>query len=240
MPGGDYLVERGDGVARAYLARVLPVVVEVAFGEQTVLVADESVARDRARVELDLYLHVLRYGRERAGDLFAESLARLLLGVNVCVVAVPLVGQLLHHRVVEVARADAEHREEDSALALLLDESDERLVARHADVEVAVGREYDAVRAAGTEVLLRDAVCELDSLAAVRRASGFESVNRGDYLAPAVAGRRRQDESARPRVCDDCDAVARVQLLGERAQRRLDERQFVRLIHRAGNVNEED
>ena len=43
-------------MARAYLASVLSVVVEVAFGEQAVLVADESVARDEARVELDLYL----------------------------------------------------------------------------------------------------------------------------------------------------------------------------------------
>src|SRR5205085_2574686 len=44
LPGGDDLVERRDGVARADLARVLAVVVEVAFGEQAVLVADEAVA----------------------------------------------------------------------------------------------------------------------------------------------------------------------------------------------------
>src|SRR5215213_10875611 len=64
LPGGHDLVERRDRVAGAYLARVLPVVVEVAVGEQTVLVADEAVARDEARVELDLYLHVLGDGRQ--------------------------------------------------------------------------------------------------------------------------------------------------------------------------------
>src|SRR5919198_1789130 len=188
LAGGDYLVERRDGVARADLARVLAVVVEIAVGEQAVLVADEPVAGHQPRVELDLYLHVLRDRQERRAGLLAQSLARLRLGVDVGVITVPLVGQLLHHRVVEVAGAEAEDGEEDAALPLLLDEADERVVARQDDVEVAGGGEGDAVRAAAQEVLLRDAVGELNPLAAVRRAARFEPFDGRDDLALAVAG----------------------------------------------------
>ncbi len=152
-----------------------------------------------------------------------RALLGLGLGVDVGVVAVPLVGQLLHRRVVEVARAEAEHGEKDAAAPLLLDQADQLGVARHADVEVAVGGEDDAVRAAADEVLFGDAVGELYPRAAVGRAARLKPLDRRDYFSLAVAGRRGQREPARAGVGDDGHAVARPQLVGERPQGRLDE-----------------
>ena len=59
--------------------------------------------------------------------------------------AVAVVGQLLHRRVLEVAHAEAEHGQEDAALALLLDQAHQLGLAGDADVEIAVGAEDDAI-----------------------------------------------------------------------------------------------
>ena len=61
------LVERGDLVAGADLAGVDLVVAEVVVLDVAVLVADEAVARDHRRVEVDLQLDVLRDDLEVRG-----------------------------------------------------------------------------------------------------------------------------------------------------------------------------
>jgi hypothetical protein len=82
-------------VARADLAGIHLVVVEILLLQQPVLVADQPVGRHLRRVELHLDLHVLRDRHERAADLLDEQLLRLAPRVDVAVVAVALVGELL-------------------------------------------------------------------------------------------------------------------------------------------------
>src|SRR6185503_15318946 len=94
----------------------------------------------------------------------------------------------------DVARTDAKHREEDAAGALLLDEPREIALVRHADVEVSIGCEDDAVDASLDELFLRDLVRERDSRRAVRRSARFEPRDcfMDAILVPA-AGRRQHD-----------------------------------------------
>ena len=106
---GDDFVQRGDRVASADLAGVLLVVVEVFATQQPVFVADEAIAGDVRRVELDLQFDVLRDRHQRAARLSHEHLACLLQRIEVGVIAVPLIGEHLHRRVLQVARADTEH-----------------------------------------------------------------------------------------------------------------------------------
>jgi hypothetical protein len=69
-------------VARAALAGVDLVVAERVVGDVAVLVADEAVARDQARIEVDLQLDVLRDDLERAAELLLEHTLRGVDGVD--------------------------------------------------------------------------------------------------------------------------------------------------------------
>ena len=106
-------------------------------------------------------------------------------------------------------------------VALLFDQPRELVQARDADVEVAVGREDDAVDAALDEVLVRDLVGELDAGGAVGRSAGAAERRSRPGSRRAVAARRRQHDAARARVDDDRDAILRGQRLGEHLHRGL-------------------
>ena len=97
-------------------------------------------------------------------DLLHEHLARFVERIEVGVVAVPLVGQLLHHRIIQVVVAHPEDAEKDAALRLFLDQPNEIAFARGPDVEVAVGRENDPVDAALDEMFRRRLVGHDDVL----------------------------------------------------------------------------
>ena len=109
----------------------------------------------RRGVELHLDLHVLRDGHERGGRFLEQHLARLRQRIDVGGVAVAMLREALHQRVVVVAHPETEHRERDPALALARDVVLERVGVGEADVEVPVGGEDDAVHPAGDEVLRR-------------------------------------------------------------------------------------
>ena len=68
-----------------------------------------------------------------------------MLRVDVDRVAIAGLRELLHQRVVEVARAHAEDRQVDAGLALSRDEALQLALIADADVEVAVGGEDHAV-----------------------------------------------------------------------------------------------
>ncbi len=138
----------------------------------------QTIGRDPRRVELDLNLHVLRDRDEGAVHLLHEHLARFVERIEIGVIAVPLVGQLLHHRVFQVVVPHPEDAKENAALRLLLDHPDEIAFARRPDIEIAVGREDDAVDAALDEMLRRGLVGELNALGAVGRAAGLEIFER--------------------------------------------------------------
>ena len=112
-------------VARADLAGVLGVVVEVLVGHDPVFVADQPVRADLGRVELDLDLDVLGDGDQRRAHLLDQHLVGLARRVDVGVVAVALVGELFEVAVLDVAHAEAEHAQEDAALGLGLDQPDQ-------------------------------------------------------------------------------------------------------------------
>ena len=138
-----------------------------------------------------------------------------------------MVGDLLHLRVLQVPGAEAENRQEDSALPLLLDEPDHLLVARCADVEVAVRRQDDAVVAAVDVVLARDLVGEPDSLPARGAAAGPELFQGGEDLLPGVSRRRGQNQPGGPGIDHDRHPVLGPELLDEERESLLEQRQLV-------------
>ena len=205
---------------RADFAGVLLVVIEVGRGQHAVLVAEQPVRRDLSRIELDLNLHVLGDGHEVAAHLLDEDLASLADAVDIGIDAVAVVGQLLQLAVLQVALAEAQDGEERAAGRLLLDQLDEGVVAGHADVQVAVGRQDHAVGAVLQEVLPRLFIGELNSRAAVGRAAGGERIDRRHDLLFLVAARRRQPEAGLARIGHDRHAVVLGQLGDEHQQRR--------------------
>ena len=112
--------------------------------QHPVLVPDQPVGRHLRRVELDLQLHVLG-DRDQGPALLDEHFPGLVERVDVGVVAVAVVGELLQLGVLQVAHPEPEDRQVHARLPLLLDQPDQLGVVRHADVEVAVGRQDDAV-----------------------------------------------------------------------------------------------
>src|SRR4029450_12988298 len=110
--------------------------------------------------------------------------------VDVVVVAVAVIADGFHHRVVEVAAAEAEHREKDLRIfGFLLYHPLELSGAGDADVEVAVGAENDAVSAAFDEVVLGQLVGELNACTARGGASGLQAAEGGpDRVLLVAAG----------------------------------------------------
>ncbi len=135
-------------MASADLPGIFFIVVEVLMREDAVLVANQLVGAHGAGIELHLDLHVLGDGHERRASFGNQHSPGLVQRVQVRVVAVAAVGQLLHRRILEIAGANAEHREEDALLALLFNQAYQLALARHPDVEVSVCGKDDAVDAA--------------------------------------------------------------------------------------------
>src|SRR5690606_23507641 len=108
-----------------------------------------------------------------------QDLARLQLAVDVGVVAVAVIGELLELAVLQVAHAESEHGEKRALLALLFDEPHHLRITGHADVEVAVGGEDDAIVAVADVVATRDIVREPDPGATRCRAPRLELIDCG-------------------------------------------------------------
>mgnify|MGYP000004572824 CR=1 FL=1 len=211
---GHEFVKSDDAMAAADLTGVLRVIIEVLFGEQAVLVADEAVGSHLGRIELDLHFHILRDGDERAGHLLDEHFACLGEAVDVGVVAVPFVGEGFHGTILQIAAAKAEHAEEDAAASLLRDEFLQLRRIADADIEVAIGAEDDAVDAIMDESGHRLLVGELQAARAVRASIRLELIHGGDDAGTVFTIRGRQDDLRAAGVGDHRDAVALAHLLG--------------------------
>jgi hypothetical protein len=109
--GQHHLVQRRHLVAHADLAGVDGVDPEVGVGDRAVLVAEQAVARDHRRIELDLQLHVLGHDLEHRHQVGGEQLGRRGGAVDVVVVAVAAIAELLHQLGAVVAHAEADRRE---------------------------------------------------------------------------------------------------------------------------------
>jgi len=145
-PDRRHFVQRGNGLARSDIARVNLVVVEIVAVEEAGFVADQAVFGDRRRIELDLDLYVLGDREDRRGGVLHQNLFGLLQRVDIGRRAVAVLGDCLHHLVVEIAAPEAEHRQENAGLALLLNDA---LQITH-DIAAALGYAH------GRGVLHRD------------------------------------------------------------------------------------
>src|SRR5207248_2285653 len=103
----------------------------------------------------------------------------------------------------------------------------------HADVEIAVGSEDDAVEAALDVVLLRYLVRQFDARSAVGRTAGLESVDGGGDGLLAMPQRGVEYESGAARVGDQGDAIVLPQLIDQQFERLLQQRQAILDHHRA-------
>ena len=118
--------------------------------------------------------------------------------------------------------------------------SDQLVVVRHADVEVAVGGQDDAVGPLRDEVLDGLVVGELDARAAVGRAPGLQLVDGREDLGLAEARGGGEHQARGAGVDDDRHPVVLAQLLDQHPHPLLDEGQLVGLVHRARDVDQED
>ena len=237
---GDDLVEGSDGVSGTDFTGVFGIVVEVLFRKESVLVTDEAVGLDDRRIELDLDLHVLGDGDERAAHLIDEHFARFAEAVDVGIVAVSFVGEGFHGAVLGVGGAVTEHAEENAALGFFGDEFFQFFRAGGADIEIAIGAEDDAIHAFLDEVLLRLFIGLTNAGAAMRGAAGFhlsDGLSEGVFLISRCRG---QGEAAVSSVNDDGNAVFGGQLIREKAQALLHEGELIGLVHGSGDIDEED
>ncbi len=226
-------------MAGADLAGVFLVIREILVVQQPVLVADEPVRAHPRGIPLHLDLHVLRDGVERAAELVHEDLLCLGEVVEIRVVAVPLVGELLHLGRLQIALAHTQHGEEHAGAPLFLDELDHLRIARRPDVEVAIGGENHAVVAAADEVGDCFVVGTANPLASGGAPAGFQPLDRVEDLGLLVPRCGGQHEAGVTGIHDHRDAVLRTQLVHEEPQRRFHERQLVLVHHRAGDIEQE-
>ena len=75
----------------------------------------------------------------------SERFARLVFRVNVGVIAVAFVGELFHHRIIQISRAETQNRQKDIALTFVFNHFDKLVIARQTDIKIAVGCQNHAV-----------------------------------------------------------------------------------------------
>ena len=92
------------------LPRIDLVVLEVLCIQGAILVSDETISLHVGGVELDLQLDVVGHGAHGGAEVLPEHALRLLDRVNIGVVAVSIIGDGLHLRVLVVALPKAKHR----------------------------------------------------------------------------------------------------------------------------------
>ena len=177
-----------------------------------------------------------------APDLLHEHAARLLQRVDVRVVAVAAIGQRLQRAVLQVAAADAEHRQEDAALALRARSAASgrpRLVTPTLkSPSVASTTRLTPPRDepfAGRLIRQLDAARRRWSIRRPRAARSPRGCADADRQASSG-----KDQLGAPGIDDQGDAVAGRQLVDEHPQGRAYERQPVARHHRSGDVDEED
>ena len=240
MAGRDQLVQGSHPVTDADLARILRVIAERLVRQGPVLVADQPVGPHPGRVELDLDLDVIGQGEQGAAHLPDQHPVGLEQAVDVGVVAVALVGQQFHGIIAVIAPAEAEHTQVDAMPALLFDQLLQFVPAGHADVEIAVRGEDDPVGGPGQETLPGQLVGGADAAGAMGRTARLQAVDGGEDTLLLVAGGGRQHHPVRAGVHHQGHPVAFAQLPHQERQGLLQERQLVRVPHRAGDIDEED
>ena len=223
----------------ADLSGIHLVVAEVFSCQHTVLVAHQAVLADQRRVELDLDLHVPGHGVQRGAHLVHQHLLRFEERVDVCMIAVAMVGELLHELVVVVATTESQRGQGHPRGALAFDEVHQCLVVDRTDIEIAVGGEDHTVDAALDEALAGLGVRQGDPGRAVGRAAGLEAVDGSEDLRLLVSGRGFEHDTGRARIGHEAQTVITIETPGQKAQRLLEQGQLVRRLHRARHIHQE-
>ena len=122
----DNLIECSDCLTSSDLAGVLVVIFEILIGHHSILVTDEPVAVHLLRIECDLNLCVVRH-RIELRVLVYEHLHHLKLRVDILVCSVALVGDGLHHAIIEVAASESTNSEIDSLVCVVLNHFQKRI-----------------------------------------------------------------------------------------------------------------
>ena len=226
-------------MARADLARINCVIVEILAVERPRLVADQAIFADLRRVELDLDLHVLGDRDEVRAALLHQHLLRFGKAVDVAGIAVAVLGEALHQRIVEIAAPKPQHAEEDPLVALGLDKGLERVRAVDTDIEVAVRRQDHPVHPVGNLVLRRQPVGELDPLGPGGRPARRKIVERAQDLGPVGRLGWFEHHAGRAGIDHDRHRIGRLQLVDQKAERTLQQRQLVGFVHRSRRIDQE-
>ena len=225
---------------RTDIAGVDGVVVEVLAAQQPRLIADEAVFRDHRRIELDLELEILRNRKQRRAEFAHQDFPRLVQGVDIGGGAVAGLGDLLSDDIVVIALAEAEHGEENAALALSRDKILKAVGVDDAHIEVAVGGENDAVDLVFREVLLGKLVGEREPLAACGRAAGAQIFQRREDFGFLVARRRLQHDAGGARIDDDGNPVVLRHFVDQEFDGLFHQRQLVFRLHRTRHVKQQN
>ena len=225
-------------MAGAQLTAVLGVVAKLTRRQPPVLVAEQAIAGDATRVELDLQLHVLGDGHHAGAELLDQHPPRLGQAIDVGVDAVAAVGQRLQPIVTQIALAETEHRQEHIVPLLFVDELVQLVDRRDADVEIAVGGQQHAVDTLHP-VVAGQLVGPADATFTVRAAGGAQVAEHLVDARLVGAGRPLQRHAHARRVGDDRHAVLRAQLLDQQPHAADQQRQLVARAHRAGHVDQE-
>ena len=226
-------------MAGADLAGIDAVVVEVLAVQRPRLETDLAVFGDDGRIELDLELHVGRDREQRRGGFLHQRLLGFRQRVDIGGDAVAVLRDGLHELIVVVALPEAEDRQEDAAFALRLDHRLQRLVIARPDVEVAVGRQHDAVDAVLDETLFGQAIGLFQPRRAGGRTARLKPLHGVEDLRLLRRFRRLQHRAGLARIGDDGDRVVGLQSVDQQPECRLEQRQLVGLVHRAGDVDQE-
>ncbi|EAU64769.1 hypothetical protein STIAU_0428 [Stigmatella aurantiaca DW4/3-1] len=235
-----HLVEGGDRVSRADVARIHPVIGEVLLVQQAVLEADEPVAGNPGGIELHLHLHVPGDELEGARELLDEDAPRLGQCVHVGVLPIPDMGQPLHQLVVVVAHPKAHRGEPDALLGVRFHGLEDAVRLGDAVVGHAVRAKDDAAGGALAHLARCDGIGHLQPRLHVGGALGVEGVD-GLQDARAVhdAG-GFEHRAGRVAVHDDGQGVARVELLHQHRQGAFHQLEAVLHVHGPRHVDGED
>ena len=189
------------------VARIDLVIAEILARQRPVLVTNQAVFCHGGRVELDLYLDILRNGQQRRGHLVYQCLARLAQGVDIGIVTVADIGQLLHQVVVVVAAAKPQGRQTNTARAPLLDQLLQHFKIDGTDIEITVGRQDDTVNAVLDKGLLRQSIGQPDSGTPIGRAPGRQPIQRRRNRGDLVPWRGFEHHTGGTGIDDDRDPV---------------------------------
>ena len=96
-------------MAGADVSGILLVVIKIFLVEDAVFVTDQPVCGHFGGVEFDLDLDVFGDGDQRTAHLADQDFSGFRLRIDVGVIAVALVGELLHAGIFIVAHAESQH-----------------------------------------------------------------------------------------------------------------------------------